>query len=60
MTIFSTLGLILSTLNMEAALSFDTSVNIYQTIQRHIPEERNLHRSWNLILRNYISLMTSL
>jgi hypothetical protein len=32
-----------STLEMEAARSFVTSINIYQTTRRHIPEDSSLH-----------------
>jgi hypothetical protein len=28
---------------MEALFSYKTSVNIYQTARRHIPEDSNLH-----------------
>jgi hypothetical protein len=32
-----------STHNTEAELSLESSVKIYQTTQRHIPEDRDLH-----------------
>jgi hypothetical protein len=36
---------------MEAAISFDMSITVYQSTRHHTPEELNFqqHRSWNLI-----------